>query len=171
MQVEGNLRGGSLDEAAQESEIIVVATPFCDAANTAGALSAALAGKLVVDITNPFGAVPPGQISGIEFNARAAGSARWVAAYKTNCWKTLDEPQLMDGSRRDVLVCGDDHLANQTVIELIEQAGFRAVDCGQLTNARTLDLMVSLMIQLDDRYQCHTTSSWKFFNSQPARGQ
>ncbi len=165
MQVEGDLCGGSLGEAAQGSEIIVVAVPFGDAASTVGALSAALAGKVVVDITNPFGAVPPEQISGIEFNARAAGSARWVAAYKTTFWKTLDEPQLADGTKRDVLVCSDDRQAKQTVIALIEQTGFRAVDCGQLENARTLDLMVPLMIELDGRYQRHATSSWKFFDS------
>ena len=161
-QIEGEVQGGSLDEAARAAEIIFVAVPFRDAAATVRALAGALVGKIVVDITNPFGAVPPGQIAGIEVNAQAADGARWVAAYKTTFWKTLDEPQLADGSRRDVLVCSDDQQAKQTVIELIEETGFRAVDCGMLENARTLDLMVALMLELDNRYGTNATSSWKF---------
>ena len=62
-------------------------------------------------------------------------------------------------------VCSNDPSAKQTVMELIEQTGFRPVDCGGLENARTLDLMVPLMLELDNRYGADATSSWKFFNA------
>jgi predicted dinucleotide-binding enzyme len=47
-------------------------------------------------------------------------------------------------------------------MELITATGFRAIDCGGFENARTLDVMVPLMIELDNRYQADASSSWKF---------
>ncbi len=124
--------------------------------------------QIVVDITNPFGAVPPGKTSGIEENSEAAPMARWVAAYKTTFWKTLDRPVLAGGAKRDVLVCSDDDSAKRTVMQLIETTGFRPVNCGRLENARTLDLMVPLMIELDQRYSTDALSSWKFLGADQA---
>ena len=163
-EIGGHVRGGSLQTAAQEGEIIVLAVGFRDAAGTLRAVQDALTGKIVVDITNPFGAVPPGEKSGIEENAKAAPTARWVAAYKTNFWKTLNQPVLAGRTKRDVLVCGDDDSAKRIVMQLIEETGFCAVDCGRLENARTLDLMVPLMIELDQRFAGDALSSWKFIH-------
>ncbi len=161
-KISAHVRGGSLQTAAQEGEIIVLAVGFRDAAGTLRAVQDALTGKIVVDITNPFGAVPPGEKSGIEENAKAAPMARWVAAYKTNFWKTLNQPVLTERTKRDVLVCGDDDSAKRIVMQLIEETGFCAVDCGRLENARILDLMVPLMIELDQRFAGDALSSWKF---------
>ena len=163
----GLVCGGSLQRAAGEGEMIVLAVGFHDAAATVRAVQDALTGKIIVDITNPFGAVPPGETSGIEENETAAPAARWVAAYKTTFWKTLDQPALADGTRRDVLVCSDDDTAKMTVMQLIEATGFHAVDCGRLENARTLDLMVPLMIELDQRYGGDALSSWKYLERSP----
>jgi len=160
-QIDGEVQGGSLAEAAEMAELVVLAVPFGDAVATVGPLQDSLAGKIVVDITNPFGAVPPGQVAGIENNAAAAASARWVAAYKT---KTLDQPRGPDGQPRDVFVCSHDAEAKSAVIELITETGFRAIDCGGFENARTLDLMVPLMIELDGRYHRDAGSSWKFLD-------
>ncbi len=160
----GHVRGGSLQTAAQEGEIIVLAVGFRDAAGTVRSVQDALIGKIIVDITNPFGAIPPGETSGIEENGKAAPTARWVAAYKTNFWKTLNQPVLAGRTKRDVLVCGDDDSAKRIVMQLIEETGFCAVDCGRLENARTLDLMVPLMIELDQRFAGDALSSWKFIH-------
>jgi len=163
-EIGGHVRGGSLQTAAQEGEIIVLTVGFRDAAVTLRAVQDALTGKIVVDITNPFGAVPPGETSGIEENSKAAPEARWVAAYKTTFWKTLDQPVLAGGTKRDVLVCSDDDSAKNTIMQLIEETGFCAVDCGRLENARTMDLMVPLMIELDQHFAGDALSSWKFID-------
>jgi len=39
--------------------------------------------------------------------------------------------------------------------------GFRPVDCGRLANARVLDGMVPLMIELDARSGSDAHSAWK----------
>ena len=74
-EIGGCVRGGSHQTAAQEAEIIVLAVGFRDAAGMLRAVQDALTGKILVDITNPFGAVPPGKTSGIEENAKAAPAA------------------------------------------------------------------------------------------------
>lgn len=61
-------------------------------------------------------------------------------------------------------MCVDDAPAKRTVLDLISQTDFRAIDCGALQNARTLDLMVPLMIELDRRYGREAQSSWKFLD-------
>lgn len=154
--------GGSLAEAAEMGELLVLAVPFGDAVATVEPLQGLLAGKIIIDITNPFGAVPPGEVAGIEHNSRAATDARWVAAYKTTFWKTLDAPRDANGQLRDVFVNGQDVEAKQVVMDLVTATGFRAVDCGGYENARTLDLMVPLMIELDGLQQQQQSSSWKF---------
>jgi len=161
-EMDGGVSGGSLAEAAEFGELVVLAVPFGDAMATVEPVQDSLAGKIVIDITNPFGAVPPGQVAGIENNCQAAASARWVAAYKTTFWKTLDEPRGHDGQALDVFVCSEDAEAKAVVMELITATGFRAIDCGGFENARTLDLMVPLMIELDSRHQTDARSSWKF---------
>ncbi len=161
------VRGGSLDSAAQEADMIILAVGFRDAAGTVRPLQDVLGGKIIVDITNPFGAVTPGVTSGVEENRKSAPAARWVAAYKTTFWKTLEQPVYVDGTKRDVLVCSDDDGAKQGVMQLIEETDFHAVDCGGLENARTLDLMVPLMLELDQRYAGNGLSSWKFTKPWP----
>lgn len=157
--------GASLQSAAQNAELIVLAIGFRDVSATLRLVHEALRDRIVVDITNPFGAVPPGATSGIEENRKLAPAARWVAAYKTTFWKTLDQPALADGTQHDILVCSDDDDAKRCVMHLIEDTGFRAVDCGKLQNARTLDLMVPLMLELDQRYVGEALTSWKFMNT------
>ena len=160
----GAVSGGSLAQAAELGEMVVLAVPFSDAVATLEPLEDSLAGKIIIDITNPFGAVPPGQVAGIEHNSRAASRARWVAAYKTTFWKTLDEPAGPGGQSLDVFVCSQDEDAKRSVMDLITQTGFRAIDCGGNENARTLDLMVPLMIELDGRHQGEARTSWKFLD-------
>lgn len=160
------VRGVELAEAADSGELIVLSVPFGEAAGLVASLAGSLEGKIIVDITNPFGAVPVGEISGVEHNVRALGRpARWVSAYKTNFWKTLDQPCNSDGVRRDVFICSDDTEARRTVIELAEGAGFRAVDCGPLETTRTLDPMIPLMLELDKRLDGDCFNSWKLLGA------
>ena len=63
--------GASLQSAAQNAELIVLAIGFRDVSATLRSVHEALRDRIVVDITNPFGAVPPGATSGIE-EARVA---------------------------------------------------------------------------------------------------
>ena len=164
---EAQVSGADWVSAANACELIVVCVPFGDAAGLVATLADSLEDKIIIDITNPFGAVPVGQISGIEHNAKALGRrARWVAAYKTNFWKTLAHPVDQQGMQRDVFICGDEPDAKRIVRELVESTGFRAVDCGALEVARILDPMVPLMLELDRSCGTNAFSSWKFLTTE-----
>ncbi|MFN3421262.1 MAG: NADPH-dependent F420 reductase [Armatimonadota bacterium] len=160
----GTVRGSSLQLAARDSDVVVLSLPYNVCAQWLQQLKDELRGKIIVDITNPFGAVK-GESSGIEENAKALGvPARWVAAFKTNFWTTLEQPVNKDGIVRDCFYCGDDQDAKRIVAELIEQVGYRPVDCGGLKAARVLDLMVPLMIELDRRFGSKAQCSWKLLD-------
>lgn len=151
-------------EALAAGEIVVIALPYVSVEPFARQHAARLQGKLVIDISNPFSHLPDNRISGAEITAAAIGSnARVVAAFKDNFWKTLLEPVDVRGIRRDVHFAGDHEDDKKIVAGLIEALGFQPIDCGPLKNARVLDVMVPLMIELDRRYaNDEGKSSWKF---------
>jgi NADPH-dependent F420 reductase len=156
-----NVTPCSYAEAAKAADIIVLTVPFAEGAGVLKALGKALADKIVVDVTNPFGAVPP-DTSGPETHAKLLPpGACLVAAWKTNFWKTLD-PTVRGDMVYDVFVCGEDEAAKAKVNELILGTGFRPIDCGSLEHARVLDGMVPLIIELDARYGNEFRSGWKF---------
>ena len=161
----GKVFGVNLETAAQEGEVVVLSLPYRSCADWLKRLRDKLRGKTIVDITNPFGAVPEGQTSGVEENATALEvPANWVAAFKTNFWTTLESPVNENGIVRDCFYCGDSEEAKKVVAELISQVGFRPVDCGPLKAARVLDLMVPLMIDLDRKFGSKAQCSWKLLD-------
>ncbi len=151
--------GGQADAAAAR-DVVVLATPFRATADTVAAHAAALAGKIIVDITNPFGAAPAGT-AGIEVHRHAlGGAAHWAAAFKTNFARTVGAPA---EPRLQCLVAADGPQARQAAEELARDAGFAPVDCGDLGAALALDLMVPLMIALDRQHAGGGgRSSWRF---------
>lgn len=140
--------------AASAGEVVVLAVPYTWAAATARQYADELRHKVVIDISNPFGNLPPGGRAGAQVTAEAIGAgARVVAAFKSNFWDTLLTPvDPHTGLIRDVLMAGDEPAAKAVVAGLIGDLGFRPVDCGVLENARVLDGLVPLIVELDRRY-------------------
>jgi NADPH-dependent F420 reductase len=57
----------------------------------------------------------------------------------------------------DVIVCADDAQARETASELANAIpGARAVDGGKLENARTVEQLTALLIQINLRYKSHS---------------
>lgn len=159
-------------ECLAGAEIVIIALPYAEVEPFARQNAAALREKLVIDITNPFDKLPNNQVAGAEVTARAIGDgARVVAAFKTNFAATLHDPMGPDGVRRDTFLAGDSERDRRVVAELARDLGFRPIDCGSLRNARILDGMVPLMIELDRRYAGGATrSSWKLAGYQAEEG-
>jgi len=144
----------TIEETLETAEVVVIGIPFVAVKPFAQQYASKLQNKLVIDISNPFEHLPDNHISGPEITAQAIGpGARVVAAFKANFWETLLEP--VDPhvqTVRDVFYAGDDVADKEIVAQLIKDLGFRPVDCGPLLNARVLDGMVPLIIELDRRY-------------------
>jgi hypothetical protein len=152
---------GSPSDAVEGADFVVLAIPFPEVTPTVTALRGALAGKIVIDISNPFDNLPHNERAGAEFTADALGSsAGLVAAFKDNFAATINSGA---GERPDVKIAADDETAKAAVAVLAEDLGLRWLDCGPLHNARFIDGMVSLMLILDRAY-CDFTmkTGWRF---------
>jgi predicted dinucleotide-binding enzyme len=157
----------TIAEGLASAEVIVITLPFTAVEPFARQHATALRGKIVIDISNPFGRDLPGGQSGAEVTAAAIGpGARVVAAFKDNFSDTLLQPiDPLHTLPRDVHFAGDDETAKALVAQLAADLGFQPVDCGPLRHARVLDGMVPLIVELDRRYaEGGRRASWKLLS-------
>lgn len=92
-----------------------------------------LAGKIVIDTTNQFGArpLPPEGETAAHFNAARMPGARYTKSFNTLTSAFQLEAAGRQSEERVVQwLCGDDAEAKETVARLIEDAGFVPVDLG-----------------------------------------
>ncbi len=151
--------------AALANEIIVLAMPFAAARDFAAENAAALAGKLVIDITNPLNDTYDGLVtapgkSAAEEIANLLPKSRVVKAFNTNFAGTLLAGEV-SGHKLDVLVAGDDADAKAQVIALVEAGGLRGIDAGKLERARQLEALGLLGITLQGALGTGFQSAWK----------
>jgi len=112
-----------------------------------------LAGKIVVDITNPLDletfdslVVAPDSSKAAEL-ATALPSSRVIKAFNTTFAGTL-AAKSVGSNKTTVLVAGDDEEAKAALISAIEAGGVDALDVGGLSRARELESMGFLQIKL-----------------------
>jgi 8-hydroxy-5-deazaflavin:NADPH oxidoreductase len=140
--------------AAPAGDIVILAVPYASAAPVVGQYGDALAGKVIVDITNPFdragftGLVTPDGSSAAQEIAKAApSSAHVVKAFNTLFGHVLAAHQAGDRPL-DVFIAGDDAEAKARVSAFIESLGLRPLDTGDLKMARWLEGASLLMMRL-----------------------
>jgi NADPH-dependent F420 reductase len=111
-----------------------------------------LAGKVVVDITNPVDtetwddlATPPGTSSAEEVAALVPEGTPVVKAFNTTFAPTLVAGEV-GGQLLDVLIAGDDEAAKRKVAQLVSDGGLRPLDVGPLRRARQLEQLGFLHI-------------------------
>lgn len=140
-------------EAARGAEAVVIATPW-PATEAAVRGLGGLAGMPVLDATNPLGMGPGGlglAIGHTESGGeRVAGWLPGAAVFKT--LNTTGAETMGDPTRYAVppvmFVAGDDAARKPTVLGLVGDLGFAAVDAGPLRNARLLEAHAMLWIDL-----------------------
>jgi len=143
----------SSEGEAVTGDIVILAVPHSALAGIAGARGAELAGKIVIDITNPIDfatfdtlTVPADGSAAAEL-AVALPQSKVVKAFNTNFAGTLATGSV--GSETTaVLIAGDDADAKAVVAGVVEAAGLRAVDAGSLKRARELEALAFLQITL-----------------------
>lgn len=137
--------------AAEGAEAVILATGYDEAAE---ALRAAgnLAGKVILDITNPLtpdymGLTVGHHTSAAEQIAKAAPGAEVVKVFNTVFAPVLAEgADFGNGRKVDVFVASDSERAKQTASAIAESIGFGVVDAGPLKNARYLEPVAGLNI-------------------------
>ena len=139
--------------AAKEADVVILATGDADAITALRSVGD-LAGKVVVDITNPLTAdymslTVGHSTSAAEEIARAVPEAEVVKAFNTVFAQVLAGGADFGNSQTvSVFVASDSERARQTVQTLAQSLGFAAVDVGGLKNARYLEPLAGLNIYL-----------------------
>jgi predicted dinucleotide-binding enzyme len=147
----GKARAATVKDAASFGELVVLATPW-EATEAAIQSAGSLAGKTVIDCTNPLAPDLSGLVIGTnnsagEEVARWATGAKVVKAFNTIGAVNFDNPRFGSESA-SMFICGDDASAKSTVAKLAAEMGFDVVDAGPLTAARSLEPIALLWIHL-----------------------
>ena len=153
----GQLRGGSNAEAAAQT-IVVLAVPFAAQLATAEALREQLAGKILIDVTVPLlppkvsrVQLPAGGSAVVALQSRLGDAVKVVSAFQNVSASHLKD--LAHDVDCDVLVCGDDVAACETVIGLARDAGMRGWHAGVLANSAAAEALTSVLIAINQRYK------------------
>jgi 8-hydroxy-5-deazaflavin:NADPH oxidoreductase len=162
-QETGARAAGSNREAAEASEVVILAVPADAIDDVVGELEGVLDGKVVVDPTNRFDANDPGSVldgSSVAERIKARVPGAHVAkAFNTVLGGHMSDPTV-DGQQVDAFVAGDDG-ARPAVIELAEAIGFRPLDVGPLPIARVLEGMALVNIGLNMTNGWSWQTEWK----------
>ena len=145
---------GDFAAAARHAEVVVLAVLGRAAAS---ALELAghdnLAGKVVIDTTNPIDEKPP--VNGVlqyftgpndslmEQLQQKVPAARLVKAFNSVGNSFMVNPSFADG-RPTMFICGNDAAAKQEVTRLCEQLGWDTEDMGQVESARAIEPLCQL---------------------------
>ena len=148
---------------AAAAPLVVVATPWDAAADTASGLRTELSGKVVVSMGNALAkvdgelqaVVPPG--GSVAWGVQAAVPEALVSA----AFHHLPARSLGDLNRQasgDVLVCSDHPEAYEATAELIRRVpDLRPFDAGSLAAAGPVEAFTAVLLSLNGRYKGRAT--------------
>jgi len=147
-------RAGDFSQAAKFGEVIVLAVKGVvagDALILAG--EANLAGKVVIDATNPTAEKPP--VNGVlefftDYNQslmeklqKRFPKSRFVKAFNSVGYDLMVDPQLK-GGKPTMFICGNDESARKTVTEILDEFGWETADMGKAEAARAIEPLAML---------------------------
>ncbi len=149
-----NARVGSFLDAARFGEMIVVAVKGSAAAGALRSATASnLAGKTVIDATNPIADSTP--VNGVlkfftnldeslmERLQREFGGACFVKAFNSVGSACMVNPQFK-GGKPTMFICGNDEAAKKIVAGILDQFGWEMADMGKAEAARAIEPLCML---------------------------
>lgn len=147
------LRAVPLERAVREAEVVFLATPFMANATVIPSLGDALAGKVLVDCTNPVGPGLSHGLGNVQSGSQAlqamAPQAMVVNAFSVYGFENFEDNAYPGyGVKPAMLFCGNDEAAKATVAELITQLGWEPLDVGGVDQALHLEHMTLLWVRL-----------------------
>ncbi len=144
---------GRHDPDTRLGDVVVLAVPYPAVADVIATRGASLAGRIVVDITNPldfetFDSLTVSSDSSATAEiASALPDSRVLKAFNTTFAATLASGAV--GSLpTTVLIAGDDAAAKAELAGIVTSGGLKAIDAGSLQRARELEALGFLQITL-----------------------
>ena len=144
---------GSKDTARQLGDIVVMAVPYPALAVLAKQYQAELAGKIVVDITNPLNfetwdeLVVPADSSAAQQLQKLLPESKVLKAFNTDFAATLQSGKIGELPTA-VLVAGDDEDAKAAFKSVLASSALRVLNAGKLKRAREMEATGFLQMTL-----------------------
>jgi predicted dinucleotide-binding enzyme len=138
---------GTAAEAAELGEVVMLTVPLAAVPALATEVAAALAGKIVLDTGNAYegrdgetakeaSGHPRGSAG---WSAEQFPHSRWVKAFNTVYFKTLETEAHREGDRIGIPLAGDDAEAVEVAARLVRDAGLDPVIVGALERGKELE--------------------------------
>jgi hypothetical protein len=145
----GREEGGR--DAIADADLVFLAVPYLALESVLESLGDGLAGKAIVDVTNPL--TKDRQLAvGFSTSAAEELQKRLPRAKVVKAFNTVFAQRMDNGTAKNrplaLFVAGDDEGTKKTVLSLAKEIGFDPVDAGPLRNARLLEPLAYLNIQL-----------------------
>ena len=159
----GSVDGAANDDVAARADLVFLSVPYAAQRDTLAALKDQLAGKTLVSLVAPL-AFSRGRASAIRVEEGSAAlqaqailpDSTVAAAFQNVSAEDLLVPDKPIDS--DVIVCADDADARQLVMDMAERIeGVRAVDGGGLANARYVEDLTALLLNINRIYKAHSS--------------
>ena len=153
-----NVSGSGNVQAAEQADIAVLTVPYSAQRAVVEEVQHALSGKILVDVTVPL---KPPRV----FQVQLPDNGSAVQAVQTflgdgvkvvSAFQNISAHHLTDLDYRfdcEVLVCGDDAEACETVIQMSEAIGLHAWHAGVLANSVVAEALTSVLIAINKRYK------------------
>ncbi len=142
--VDGKASADHVPNAIAFGDVVLVAIPWSVVEATVRANAEAIDGKIVIDASNNFGGPV---VNHVETISAHAPTAKVFRAFNSLGWENFEDPQFGE-TQVDLFYCGSDDEARPVVEGLIEDVGLRPVWVGDLDQARLVDSIGSLWVQL-----------------------
>ncbi|NYB27991.1 MAG: NADPH-dependent F420 reductase [Methanobacteriaceae archaeon] len=156
-----NIQAATNSEAAQEGDIVLLTVPLQAQMATLSSIKDDVEGKIIVDATVPLesciGGSPVRFVNVWEGSAveRTAEFLKDKNVQVISAFNNISAASLTNIDSEvdcDCLISGEDEEAKALVMELAEKIpGVRSIDCGGLENARIVEKITPLLINLNIR--------------------
>jgi len=154
--------------AVRGAEIVILAVPWLSLDDVLAVIRDDLATRIVVDVTNPL--TEDRQLalgfstSGAEELQKKLPHSTVVKAFNTVFAQTMTSGKAQ-GQTLTTFVAGDDGEAKSKILLLASSIGFEAVDAGPLRQARLLEPLSYLNIQLGHLQGFGTDAGFRFVHA------
>ena len=146
-QLGGNGSAGTPEDAARFGDVVMITVPLKAIPELAREIGPSLSGKVVLDTGNAYeqrdGDIarestryPGGSAA---WAAAKFPDARWVKAFNTVYYKTLQKEAHTRGDRVGIPLASDDRYALDVAARLVRDAGFEPVILGSLARGKDLE--------------------------------
>ncbi|WP_420722439.1 NADPH-dependent F420 reductase [Hwanghaeella sp. LZ110] len=153
-----SITGASNQDAASQADIVALTVPYANHSESLKQIASALDGKILIDVTVPLKPPKVRTVSLPEDGPVAKTSqtilgdnVRVVSAFQNVAAAHLAD--LDHAIDCDVLVCGNDVDARETVIGLANEIGIKAWHAGVIDNSVVAEALTSVLIFINGKYK------------------